>query len=321
MAAAPEAVEVPAQESYRDRLDALRCHETAWLRARRVELVKEQRRLHVEELAVLKVLDERDALSRMPDPKVSPRTTKTNLELARALESLPAVAEQLAEGELSIEQAAPLAQLATPETDSEWAQRGPNVSPMDLQALVRRQQRPSSEDAAARREARMLRIWREQHSGMVAGRFRIADVDGVLVEKVFLGLTEKMRPAKGQAWDSLDHRQADALVQLCRDYSDVEVTQRTRSRPQIVIHQRVDGTVDCDGIQLADATVEGLMPEATVKIRTEDPHGLEQHTTRARRAAPHDHHPHPARPAPPFDGLPLADPDGEHPHARAGPSP
>jgi hypothetical protein len=323
MAAVPEAVEVSARESYRDRLDDLRCHETAWLRARRVELVKEQRRLHVEELAVLRVLDERDALSRMPDPKVSARTTKTNLELARALEALPAIAAQLAEGELSVEQAAPLAQLATPETDREWALRGPNVSPIDLQALVRRQERPSAGDAAARREARMLRIWREQHSGMVVGRFRLADVDGVLLEKVFLELTEKMRPAKGQAWDSLDHRQADALVQLCRDYSDVEVTQRTRSRPQVIIHRRHDGRVDCDGIPLADTTVEDLLGHATIKVRTEDAHGLEQHTTRARAATPHDHHPQPGPPhtAQLIDGLTLADPDGEHPHARAGPDP
>jgi hypothetical protein len=217
-------------------------------------------------------------------------------------------------------------QLATPETDREWAARGPNVSPIDLQALVRRQERPSGEDAKARREARMLRIWREQHSGMVAGRFRLADVDGVLLEKVFLELTEKMRPPKGQAWDSLDHRQADALVQLCRDYSDVEVTSRTRSRPQIVIHRRHDDAIDCDGIPLADTTVEALMGHATVKLRTEDAHGIEQHTTRARPATPDDPPPHPARPhrahpAPLFDGLTLADPDGEHPDAHAGPDP
>jgi hypothetical protein len=268
----------------------LRRHETPWLKARRLELIAEQRRLHLEELAVLKVLDERDALSRMPDASVSPRTSKANLAMARSLETLPAVAEQMASGALSAEQLAPLTELATPETDREWAQRGPNISPVDLQRLVRRQERPTGDDAAARREARMLRVWREQDTGMVAGRFRLADIDGVLVEKVFLELTEKMRPAKGQAWDSLDHRQADALVQLCRDYSDVEVTRRTRSRPQIVFHHRHDGTIDCDGIPIAPETVAALLDEATVKLRLEDAHGTELHTTRPRHATPARRH-------------------------------
>jgi hypothetical protein len=46
----------------RDHLDQLRCRPTEWLSARRVELLREQRRLRVEELAVTRVLDERDAL-------------------------------------------------------------------------------------------------------------------------------------------------------------------------------------------------------------------------------------------------------------------
>jgi hypothetical protein len=307
---------------YREQLDELRCHETSWLKARRTELISEQRRLHLEELAVIKVLDERDALSKMPDLSVSPRTTKTNLQMARSLETLPAVAQQMASGALSAEQLAPLTELATPETDKEWAQRGPNISPVDLHRLVRRQERPTAEDAAARRAARMLRIWREQDTGMVAGRFRLADVDGVLVEKVLLELTEKMRPARGQAWDSLEHRQADALIQLCRDYSDVAVTTRTRSRPQIIVHHRHDSTLDCDGIPLAPETIDALLAEATIKLRTEDPYGIELHTTRARPATPTPRRgtPTPRRGTPPIDGLSLV-PNDELIDARAGPAP
>jgi len=46
----------------RDHLDELRCRPTEWLRARRVELVREERRLRVGELAVTRVLEERGAL-------------------------------------------------------------------------------------------------------------------------------------------------------------------------------------------------------------------------------------------------------------------
>ena len=79
--------------SFRDRLDALRCHETSWLRARRAELIAEQRRLHVEELAMLRVLDEHDTLSRFPDAACRRRSRRPSGR-ARGLESLPAVAER-----------------------------------------------------------------------------------------------------------------------------------------------------------------------------------------------------------------------------------
>ena len=44
---------------YRDHVDGLRCRETCWLLSRRAEVVREQRRLRTEELAILRVLDER----------------------------------------------------------------------------------------------------------------------------------------------------------------------------------------------------------------------------------------------------------------------
>ena len=47
---------------YSARLDELRCHSTEWLAGWRAELVAEQRRLRVEELAVVAVLDERGAV-------------------------------------------------------------------------------------------------------------------------------------------------------------------------------------------------------------------------------------------------------------------
>jgi hypothetical protein len=47
---------------YRDHLDERRCRPVEWLRARRVELVREERRLRVERLAVTWVLEERGAL-------------------------------------------------------------------------------------------------------------------------------------------------------------------------------------------------------------------------------------------------------------------
>ena len=78
-----------------ERLDDLRCRETIWLRARRDEVVREQRRLHVEELAITRVLDERGALdaATLAAEGLSARAARETVETARALESLPRIAE------------------------------------------------------------------------------------------------------------------------------------------------------------------------------------------------------------------------------------
>jgi predicted DNA-binding protein (UPF0251 family) len=104
-----------------EHLDGLRCRETDWLRAHRAALVREQRRLHVEELAVLRVLDERRALDADLAARdgVAEKTMRAELETARALESLPEVAAAAHDGRLSAEQLAPVARLADETSDGE----------------------------------------------------------------------------------------------------------------------------------------------------------------------------------------------------------
>ena len=82
--------------TYQEMVDEFRCHETTgWLRAEEVR-VGEQRRLKVEELAITKVLDEREALDPMPEASVPASTAKATVEVARALESTPALADAAA---------------------------------------------------------------------------------------------------------------------------------------------------------------------------------------------------------------------------------
>lgn len=248
---------------FRERLDELRCRETAWLRSRREELRREQQRLRVEELAVVRILDERRALGDMPDPTVSTRTARATVEVARALETRPAIANAAHDGRLSWDQLVPVTQLATPESDREWARRAPpHCSPIDLEREARKAKVVTPEDAAARREARELRIWHEPETGMVAGRFRLPDVDGVIVEDVLAHMAERMRPAKGEPWDSLEHRQADALVNLCTTYASVEP--RRRRKPLVVIHMPAAAAHD-DAIP--GASVAGI-PIANITART-----------------------------------------------------
>jgi hypothetical protein len=272
--------------SYRGMLDELRCHPNEWLRAERVRVVGEQRRLKVRELAITKVLDERDARDPMPEASVPASTAKATVEVARALESTPALADAAASGALSWEQLEPLTRIATPETDQEWAARGANCTPFDLQKLARRARRLTAEDCRARTEARELRTWREPELGMIAGRFRIPELDGILVERVLEHMAERLRPPKGEAWDSLAHRKADALVDLCTNYVDVEPTGRFAHT--IVTHVRDDGSADCDGLGVTRETVDAIAPAAKAKIRRETRHGVERTTTRVRKALPAD---------------------------------
>jgi hypothetical protein len=95
---------------------------------------------------------------------------------------VPAIAEAAHDGALSWDQLRGAVEVATPTTDAEWARRAPNTTPADLQRQARAAKTVTPEDAAARREARQLRCWTEPEAGMVAGRFRLPDVDGVVID-------------------------------------------------------------------------------------------------------------------------------------------
>lgn len=247
--------------------DELRTHTTEWLRHERRAVVRAQQRLKARELAIVAVLDERDAAS-APDAAVSAKTARETIEVARALHDLPAIDDRAHAGEISWDQLKPLVEIATPATDAAWARKAPGWAPADLQRRARAGRLVTSADAAARREARELRWWDEPDTGMVAGRFRLPDVDGVLVRRVFEDMTARMRPAKGEPWDSRAHRGADALVELCTKWADA--TPVRRSRPLVVLHRAAGGRGDVDGIPIADATLDALAPIARVVEQHDD---------------------------------------------------
>jgi hypothetical protein len=121
---------------------------------------------------------------------------------------------------------------------------------------------------------------------MAAGRWRLPDLDGILVDKVLDYMAEQMRPAKGDPGDSLEHRKADALVELCRTYADVDPTGRFKFT--IVTHRYADGSGTCDGLDLAPETLDAITPDALAKTRVDDTNGFSIDTTRATKALPKD---------------------------------
>jgi hypothetical protein len=249
-----------------DRLTELRCHSTEWLRARDIELEAQQRGLRVEQLAVRRVLDERGRIDPAEDTLLarhgeSPRTARQALEVSRALESLPAIAAVAHAGTLSWDQLKPLVEIATPETDARWAARAPGYSPIDLERLARRQRGVTDEEAATRTEARELKWWWEQDTGMLGLRGRLPDVDGAIVRGVLERMVNRMRPPQGEPWDTLAHRGADALVDLCKNQSDATPG---RTRSHITFHVPANGPAELDGIPIAESTLARLLPDATI---------------------------------------------------------
>ena len=260
-----------------DHLHGLRCRSTGWLLERREELVREQRRLRVEELAVTRVLDERgkadDTLAARDG--VSLRAMRETIETARALESLPCIAAAAHAGALSHEQLGHVAQLADEASDAEWAHRAPRVAPADLARMVRTVEKPTVEDGRARREARSLRMWWSD-TGMLNLRGALADLDGARFEATINRMAEAMKPPPGQPWDSHDHRAADALVQLCPNDETPTTTCAPAAghKPLLVVHVPPSGPATVAGVPLPDAVVEQLRANANIEPVLVDDDGV-----------------------------------------------
>ena len=71
--------------------------------------------------------------------RVRSSTARGEVEIGRRLEALPAIAAKAEAGELSFDQLEQLVELATPETDAEWARRGAKAAPSELARLARQQ--------------------------------------------------------------------------------------------------------------------------------------------------------------------------------------
>jgi len=142
-----------------DHLDELRCWPTGRLEARRREVVSARRRLETEELAIVRVLDERGRIDpTLDDHGESARTVRDKVETARRLESLPEIAAVAYAGELSGEQLSAVTKFADEASDGEWARRAPNTAPAELARMARTVVKPSTADSRARYEARSLRM-------------------------------------------------------------------------------------------------------------------------------------------------------------------
>src|SRR3954451_1272900 len=147
-------------------LDELRSWPTERLHAQHESLVREVRRLQLEDLDVLRVLDERGQIDvSVGRDGESAQTVREKVERARALESLPAIAATAYDGLLSDEQLSEVVKFADGESDAEWAERAPNMTPADLAREARTQKKPTVDESLARHRARHFWMrWNREHT-------------------------------------------------------------------------------------------------------------------------------------------------------------
>ena len=248
-------------------LDELRSWSTDRLFAHHEHLVREQRRLQLEDLDVLRVLDERGQIDvSVGRDGESARTVREKVETARALESLPAVAAAAHAGTLSDEQLAEVVKLADEHSDAEWAARAPNITPADLGRMARTKSKPTVEESRARHAARHLWMRWDRDRGMLQVRGELPDVMGAKFEATVDALAERMRPVKGQPWERRERRNADALGQLCDavEVADKVETPQLAAKPALVVDVPPDGPAEIAGIPLPDAIVEQLRADASI---------------------------------------------------------
>ena len=274
--------------NFRDLCDELRCWETDRLRNQREMELREARRHDARALAMLRVLDERDALAK--DQAALDGITETNAkrqrDIARKLEELSHLGGAALNGDLSSEQLAPAAELADEDSDAEIAATAKRTSPLDLQKMARAERaKPRREDSVARRSRRSLRKW-QSADGYLCGRFELPmEHGGAIVEGFFDLVAERMKPATGEAWEPLERRQADVLIALCQleAGTDDGATEATvGARVDIHVDITLDGEATMCGVPLPDEWVDAARANARVHLRVLDEHGTVIAEDRAR---------------------------------------
>jgi len=218
----PTALESPDPLDSTSVLALLRDTPTSELEATFRELDTLENATGAYKLLVLTVLDEREvgrddgALDTIGWVSWTARVTKSRaralVSTARALPDRPAISNVALEGQLSGEQLAAVVQVATAETDAQWAADSPGWTATALAATARRQRSVTTDEAVERDRRRELGYrWNEQRGEL---RFwgRIPDADGAQVAIALAAGADKAGPDENGQWEPFAVRCADVFV-------------------------------------------------------------------------------------------------------------
>lgn len=213
------------------------------------------------------------------------------VETAAALLELPALRAEFAEGRLSFDQVKFACQLATPDTDAEWASEAARYPASRLEAMARRQRTitaAESNECQLRRSHKMR--WDTDHR-MLFYKGSLPEDAGAILETAINRLADQIgRDPLTGLYDPFDVRAADALVQLA---SQSLGSDGDPDRATVVVHVRASaltsglgsGEVQ-NGSSISIETVRRLACDARVELVAEDVNGVPVGVGRARRTVP-----------------------------------
>jgi Domain of unknown function (DUF222) len=118
-------------------------------------------------------------------------------------------------------------------------------------------------------------MWWTPDKGMLHLHGQLPDVMGAQFEATIQQMTDRMRPPKGQPWDTFEHRAADALTALCdRNLAADDDAPTLATKPLLVVQVPQAGPAEVAGIPLPDAMVEQLRANARIEPVLVDNDGM-----------------------------------------------
>ncbi|MBK9178389.1 MAG: DUF222 domain-containing protein [Acidimicrobiales bacterium] len=204
-------------------------------------------------------------------------SARDQVDVAAALQGLPALAAGFAAGLLSFDQLVALVRFVTPDTDAHWAVDAVGRSAHELAALARSLHPPTPRDVATARRRRHLRLVDHDHETLVRGRLPAAD--GALL-RAWLEPLAAAAPADTVA-DTVDHWGARLIDALCARAAQTPPDTVTARRAVVVVHAtptQLTGQADTPAVAgdaltpLAHQLLCGLLCDCQLEVSVDDPH-------------------------------------------------
>lgn len=222
-----------------------------------------------------------------------PRTqARQLLEVAHALETLPAIATAFEEGRLSWGQIVPLVRIATPESDEGLAERAQGIDATQLEAAARRMRRVPREQVDDAHDRRFLSWgWSlDQSSLRLQGRLP-AD-QGAAVVTALERIADQVPHHTGDRFNSREERRADALAEMA---SSSLAADSDPDRATVVVHADAESLASDkgpnpeiqDGPNLHFDVARRLACDCRLQVVAHDANGAPLGVGRTTRSVPH----------------------------------
>ena len=204
---------------------------------------------------------------------VSRARARTLVESASKVKELPALAGALSDGRLTLDVFAPLATVATPETDADLAEASEHWTPRQARQLASEVKGATDADAAGQFRRRFVRFDDERR--LIWAQLT-KDTYAVLKSAVLARARRHDHPSSQDPYYvPFESRCADALVQICleqgrrqrptRGADPEEAPVHGGARTTMIVHTDLDRLLYGDGF--GHASIEGAGPISAEVVR------------------------------------------------------